>query len=297
MTEEEKPTPKEEKPPTKSMRIVLPPQNRIKLEQYARNFGCTHVKNRGVSQLLNKIAEGEIVLNRPSGFESAKSIRESGLSAKNPIVELIVNFPCDLNGSIAKLSEKIAKSKGNIYAINAHENIEHSHINFEAGTRSNKLYEELKQIKFSEVIAYNPDDKIKDFIRRTVGITDEEYQNSAIRHFKIGLCKNRPIIDSIRLMVCFRIETENKPSTLANISKNIAKRKITIRSVYQNINYDNDTGYIDLTIILDPIEGTSEDSNSIYDEVEKIQRSIKNIENVTVVKQIDVLPGQNPAHP
>ncbi len=227
------------------------------IEKIAEQYNCIYAGKGSISDLLNKIADGHLVVKRAT-------ISERTISG-NSLIKLKIKAQTDIRGTIYRISQKIAVWNGNILDIKVTREEEfgifHLLVSLEKDSDLINLLNALLEIKVEDIQAFN-DEKILENKRLT-----RKFEYSSLSKFK-----QQSLLIDVRCIIGLKIHIPNKKGILSQITQIIAEEKALIESVAQDFTAQEENAIIKLFLLL-KLETETETKT----EVEKINKIMKKI--------------------
>lgn len=273
----------------KVTRVGIDPNDRKQLEYIAKEFDCTERGRASIKQLLEDIATGRLSLSKKVNVEESKEegFQILGLGDEN-LIELTLNVISDLNGTIALITRKIKEQGGNIYQAIAEESTDMITVIFSLKKSEANLIKNISNIKFGDVLKFNGIEKQKHFL---------EIVNPQLKNVIQWLEQNKEaeksslekaidthlaikIVKSIKQSFYFQIKADNRLGVLNSIAEEMALNKVTIISINQFNDYQDDTCKINL------FAGVSllEEENNTFTSIDQLKKDIENIDGIRTVR-------------
>ena len=227
------------------------------IEKIAKYYNCTYGGKGSISDLLNKIADGHLVVKRATGLEKTIS--------GNSLIKLKIKAQTDIRGTIYKISQKIADFGGNILDIKVTREEEFGIFNLLVSLEKDSdligLLNALLEIKIEDVQDFNSE-KILENKRLT-----RKFEYSSLSKFK-----QQSLLIDVRCIIGLKIHIPNKRGILAQITQIIADKKVLIESVAQDFAAQEENAIVKLFLLL-KLETEAETKT----EVDKINEIMKEI--------------------
>lgn len=227
------------------------------IEKIAEQYNCIYAGKGSISDLLNKIADGHLVVKKAT-------ISERTISG-NSLIKLKIKAQTDIRGTIYIISKSIADCDGNILDIKLIREEElgvfQLLIFLEGDDNLIKLLKNLLTIKVEDIQDFN-DEKILENKR-----LKRKFEYSSLEKFK-----QQNLLIDIRCIIGIKIDVSNEKGILSDLTKIISKEKALIESVSQDFDYQGENAVIKLFLLL-KLETETETER----EVEKITKIMNRI--------------------
>ena len=205
------------------------------IEKIAKQYNCTYAGKGSISDLLNKIADGHLVVKRAT-------ISERTISGDS-LIKLKIKAQTDIRGTIYIISKSIAECDGNILDIKVIREEEFGIfqllISLDKDKKLIDLLSKLLLIKVGDIQDFN-DERILENKR-----LKRKFEYSSLEKFK-----QQSLLINIRCIIGLKIDIPNKKGTLSEITKIIADEKALIESVSQDFDIQGDNAVIRLFLLL-----------------------------------------------
>ncbi len=227
---------------SKSVRVQMSEETQKKLENLAENYDCIYNGKPSLSLLFSKIGKEELII-QPKELEIRSVNLSDPIVPKLDLLILTMNCPFNVNGIVAKVTEKIAEKEGNIFRINArHESdnlgILKLHLSLGKYEQKNlaKMLTSIYNITLEDIDKFNYFENLRaadDLLRQhqASSITNIEKATDVIREVL-----HRNVIINTSCIFGIEVTSKNKAGTLKKITEKIATNKILISSIVQNFN-------------------------------------------------------------
>ena len=218
-----------------TFRARLSARSKETVEKIAEQYNCTYGGKGSISDLLNKIADGHLVVKRPT-------ISERKISG-NSLIKLKIKAQTDIRGTIYIISKSIAESDGNILDIKLIKEEEigifQLLISLEGDDNLIKLLNKLLVIRIEDIQDFNDE---KDLENKKI---KRKFEYSSLEKFK-----QQSLLIDIGCIIGLKIDIPNKKGILSEITKIIADEKALIESVSQDFDAQGENAVIRLFLLL-----------------------------------------------
>ena len=245
-----------------SARIKINRNDRKTIESIARNCGSTDNKHQpSIQHFLEDIASGRLEVFKRIHLED----KGQNLGRDNhELFELTINVICDLNGTIAVITRIIKDADGGIHQTVAEETNNIITVIFDCPNGEKDIVRQINDIRLSDVIDYNGLDKKEDFLAHVSQQSYEVYQGMIDQDAKKSCIENviesqldKRIIKSLKQSFYLLIEIRMVVGAYHDVVENIAKKKITIISTNQQMDYQEQITRVSIFAGVNPFEKDS----------------------------------------
>jgi predicted amino acid-binding ACT domain protein len=259
----------------KSVRVQMYPETERCLEQIATEHNCLRGYQPSIAELLAQIHSGRLIVSKASVQNKPD----------NSTIGFRIEVPRYLVGTIGIISEKIAKYQGNITAVKTKSSnnlgVLQVFLSLPSESSLSSLITELESITIKELAHLNEKSELKSIandwdLKLVGGRTDIDIVESFLK---------KKLICDMACVIGFQLITIDKVGILAKIANQIAKARLLIYSVSENVGDDINEAIIKLFLYLRP---TAE--SSIAEQIEKIDGVIKRLKKeIEAVKKVEPL--------
>lgn len=199
------------------------PSTEIYMKQIAAKYNCIRGKEAKIGELLEQIERGKLEV------KESVYVREDLVDRFSIGLEILV--PKTLKGTMAVISERIAKEKGNIFRVKTRQNGTKGIIQFflvlhrECNTKN--LIDSLEQIKVKEIEQFYEESEFNLAIASLIHdkIDDQSFSQ------KVQEFKYKSLISDITCAIGYELTIKNEVGVLAKVSRKITEAKLLISSV------------------------------------------------------------------
>lgn len=273
----------------KSVRVQLYPEDQEKLAGIAAQHGCLYNGEGNISLLLTKIAQEKLII-----ADYIQDIKEDKRIPSVPLIGLEIEVPCDLNGIISLVAERIGALDGNIYDIKA-KNVDpliHISLSMPKDSNLNALIYTLKGIKVKDVIPFNQMKKLENLLKVLSPEKKQWYILLKRKENSHYLTKNllpdllsefydQSLITDIILTLGFRIEIRNTPGALAKLTHEIAQKYISILEIDQHVDAKEEINIARFLLGFYP-----QSNDRPLQEIENIQDFVKKLKRLDFIEDV-----------
>jgi predicted regulator of amino acid metabolism with ACT domain len=267
---------------TKSVRVQMSIETEKELKLLAEKYDCFYNEDLSLSMLFAKIGRKELTIQpqelliKPIGFDNY-------VDSDLDLLILTMNCPFNVNGIVARVTEKIAEKEGNIFRINARHQSNNLgvlklHLSLGKYEQENlvKMLDSIYNITLEDIRKFNYYEKLiaaDDLLRQhqLSNTTNIEKATDAIREVL-----HRNVIINISCIFGIRVTSINKPGTLRKITEKIAVNKVLVSSIVQNFDNQNQKDVVRIFLEIK----IPENQLNLLNLLSKEKQSKKNIEKV-----------------
>jgi uncharacterized protein with ACT and thioredoxin-like domain len=255
-----------------SVRVQMYPETHKVLEKLAEQHGCSYGGKPSISELLAKIASGQLSIDR------AKLNRSQVLNSA--LVKLRMMVPTDLKGTATVILERIAKYRGNITDIKFETKSNLGYIQLwlslpEESDLANLIYE-LQKIKIGELSEFNSLDEFGSVVAKTRPIEDLTiygFQQDNLILYLAGI-------------IGFKLKILDRSNVLASITRKISEEGFFISWIKYLPHEQSDFAFIEIVISLQ--ETTRYKLTEQVKKSQSLHKEIAKIKAVLGCERIDV---------
>lgn len=276
-----------------SIRVQMSVETQEELKLLAEKYDCFYNKKPSLSILFGKIGKKELTIQPVESVTSPIPINNF-IDSNFDLLILTMNCPFDVNGIVAKVTEKIADKEGNVFRINSlHESknlgVLKLHLSLGKHEQENlaKMLDSIYSLTLNDINDFNTPEKMiaaNNLLLKYHQTSSKENTTKAESNIEKELLDRNIIID----MSCiFGIEiiSNNKTGTLKVVTSKIASNKALISSIVQNFNNATNEDilkvFLEIKISYDRLNQSSQEDrfNKISNEIGKIEKIINELES------------------
>lgn len=246
------------------------PHTKKILEEIAGQFNCFYGKEPSLSELLTQIGDGRLTISN--------NVVAAHQLPFETCFNLKMKVRMDLRGTIAKITEIIAKHEGNITKTKVESNGIYANLQILFFLKDidslASTVEDLQKIKIKKLEQFNEDQEFS-AIAAQIGNIEDKFLDSF---------KDKNLIVDIVCLVGLKLQIKNKVGVLSQVTNQVARERFLISSIEQELGCHVNEAFIKLFLCLQ-----TNPKNTVLEQINKVKKLICILKKIPDVENTDYI--------